>query len=65
MAHFSITIPDDIAEVIALLAEDTGRSRSSICSQLVQDGIWIEIERREKYYDYKERLDKFKRKSQK
>ena len=44
MATFSITVPDDVDILINLIVDYTGRTRSGVCSDLIKDGAYREIE---------------------
>lgn len=44
MAQVSVIVPEDIYALLAELAEETGRSTSSLCSQYIREGIYKEID---------------------
>ena len=60
MASFTITVPDDIQELIDLVADHTGSSRSNLCTDWVKDGLYKEIESLKSIEGFKVLLQKKK-----
>lgn len=44
MAQISVIVPDDIQELLAEVAKETGRSVSSICSDYIEEGVYKHVE---------------------
>ncbi len=62
--QLTIVVPDDIGELIGLIAKETGRSQSGLCADWVKDGAYKEIENLNKVEVYKNLLSKRKAKSE-
>ncbi len=44
MPSLTITLPEDIENLVNMIVEYTGRSRSSVCADLIKDAAYREIE---------------------
>lgn len=53
MAQITVTIPDDIAEVIAAIVAQTGRSQSSLCASYIEEGVYKHVEQLNKVEAWK------------
>lgn len=42
--QINVTVPDDIADLIDEIIEQTGRTQSSLCSDWIKDGAYKEVE---------------------
>ncbi|GET43857.1 hypothetical protein [Microseira wollei] len=53
MPQITVTIPDDIAEVISAIVAETGRSQSSLCASYIEEGVYKHIEQLSKVEAWK------------
>lgn len=60
MAQVSVIVPEDIYGLLAELAEETGRSTSSLCSQYIREGIYKEIDNLNKVEAWRDMVAKRK-----
>ncbi len=58
MAQVTVSIPDDLAEIISLIVKETGRSQSGLCADWIKDGVYKEVENLNKVEVYKSLLKK-------
>lgn len=57
MPQITVTIPDDIAEVISAIVAETGRSQSSLCASYIQEGVYRHIEQLNKVEAWKSTIE--------
>lgn len=58
MAQITVTIPDDIAEVVSAIVAETGRSQSSLCASYIEDGVYKHVEQLNKVEAWKSMIAK-------
>jgi len=58
MPQITVTIPDDIAEVISAIVAETGRSQSSLCASYIQEGVYKHIEQLSKVEAWKSTIER-------
>jgi predicted transcriptional regulator len=61
MAQFSIIVSDDIGKLINEVADQTGRSISSLCADYLEEGVYRHIEQLNKVEVWRGQIDKRKR----
>lgn len=65
MPQISVVVSDDIQELLAEVAEETGRSVSSLCADYIEDGVYGHIERLNKVEVWRGQLEKRRAKQKK
>jgi predicted transcriptional regulator len=62
MAQISVIVPDDIQELLAEVAKETGRSVSSIASDYIEEGVYKHVEQLNKVEIWRGQIAKRKTK---
>ena len=58
MPQITVTIPEDIAEVISAIVAETGRSQSSLCASYIEEGVYKHIEQLSKVEAWKSTIER-------
>jgi hypothetical protein len=53
MPQITVTIPDDVAELVASIVQETGRSQSGLCASYIEEGVYRHIEQLTKIENWK------------
>ena len=61
--QITVTIPDRLGEMLEIAVEETGETRSSLCSEYIRRGVQEELERINRLQNYSDRLKKNSKKA--